>query len=578
MEGTTLAEEENKIQRIDSIKSRLNDNIDEKERVNLLLALAEETHITNTPYALELSNRAHVESKELCYKKGQARSLRLLGICNWLLSHNEEAMTALLESLWIFEDIEDRKGEANTLISIGNVLNTMSDFEQAVGYFFQSSRIFQLLKDKKGQGEILNSIGEVFVNIGNYNEAITYFNKSTRLFKEINDKRSLAVSLKNIGIISLKLKKTEEAQAYLDRSITYAKDCMDAYTEAESLNYMGQAYELLTDRDTARDIYFKSLLKCQEIGFRRGEGMVLLSLGQLFFDEGDNKSAEQYIQEALMVAEMIKSRMDICKANNYLAKIYEQKQDFKKALLYHKAFYEEKEGLVSKDISNKINLQKQSFEVNSVQKELDFYKTKYEEIMKAFKDLQSLNVSLQTELDLKVRLNAELSKQLGGKDQEHRRDYLTELYTIRAMDSRLKQVFEKVKKSKGELSVGIIQIDYFATINQKFSSKVANDVLKTIAQHLKDNLRSRDILTRYQGTKFALMILDMKASKAFVYCEKIRQAVEDYRWGAIANGLKVTISIGLSDDLSVSGYQELIIQAETKLKQPGKSVGNHVRY
>lgn len=577
-ESNPIEKDQHKDSKIDSIKIRLGENIDEKERVELWLALAEETHITNTPYALEISNRAKGLSKELCYKKGQARSSQLVGVCNWMLSHNDEAMTALLESLWIFEEIEDRRGEAKSLYHIGNVLNTLYDFEQSIGYFFQSSRIFQLLKDKKGQGEILNSIGEVFINIGDYNEALTYLNKSTRLFREINDKRALAISLKNIGAICLQIKKYDESLAYLDRSIAYATDAMDVYTEAEALNYMGKAYELLVNNDTAREVYFKSLLKCQEAGFRRGEGTVLLSLGQLFLKENDINSAEQYLNEALLIAEMIKLKSVLCEANKCLAEIYEKKQEYKKALHYHKAFYSEKEKLVSKDISNKINVQKQSFEVNTVQKELDFYKGKYEEILKAFKELQTLNVSLQSELDLKTRLNAELSKQLSGGEKESRKDYLTDLYTMRAMDSRLKQMFGSVKNRKGEMTMAVIRIDYFRTINLQFSNKVANEVLKTVAKILKDNLRTEDTLVRYQSNKFALMFMNLKAPRAYEPCDKLRRAVETYRWGAISNGLKVTLSIGLSDDLSVATYSELLDIAEDKLKQSGTSSGNQVRY
>ncbi len=564
--------------RIQTIKNRLNDNIDEKERVDLWLALAEETHITNTKYALELSNRALIDSKELCYKKGQARSMQLAGICNSLLSHNDEAMTSLLGALWLFEELEDRRGEAKTLISIGNVLNILSDFEQAVGYFFQSSRIFQILNDKKGQGDILNSIGEVFLNVGDYAEALNYFNKSTRYYKEINDKQSLAIALKNIGQISIKIQKYEEALVYLERSVEYARGALDVYTEADSLNYIGQAYKCLERIEKARDMYFKCLLKCQEIGYRRGEGLVLLSLGQLFFNKDDHVGAEQYLQEALIIAEMIKARTIMYEANHLLALIYEKKGAYKKALNFHRSFYEEKERLLNKDISKKINLQKQSFEVNTVQKELSFYKGKYEEIMKAFKDLQSLNVALQNELDLKTRLNAELSKQLSGGDQQPKRDFLTELYTIRAMETRIKQIFQAIKKKDGALSIAVIEIDYLRSINQKYSNNVSNEAMKTVAKLLKENLRSNDFLLRYQGSKFALLLPDIKASKGYVFCEKLRKSVENYRWGKIAKGLKVTLSIGLSDDMSVKSYEELLDKARQKLVSIEKAGGNQVHY
>ncbi|ACF12499.1 diguanylate cyclase and serine/threonine protein kinase with TPR repeats [Chloroherpeton thalassium ATCC 35110] len=563
--------------KIDNIKKRLDSNIDEKERVDLLVSLAETIHITNTQYALDLGKRACDQAKELCYKKGQAKGLCIIGKCLWRLSNNEEALTHLLESLWTFEEIGERTGEAKALMAMGVVLKSLSDFEQAIGYFFQSLRILEEVNDKVSQAEVMNNIGNVFKNLNNYYEALPYYQQSLAILESANEKHGMALALNNIGYVHYALGKYDEALPYFQQSIKYAKEIGDAIAESEALNNMGMVYEKIVDDQTALDIYFKSLLKSQEIGDRYGEARVLLSIGMQYAKNKDIESAEQYLQESTLIAEAVKARSIMCQAYRALANVYEQKKDFERALGYYKAFDSIKEELLSKDITGKINALKQNFELHTVQKELELFRTKNEELIGAFRDLQSLNISLQAELDLKTRVVNELRSKNDAKDAEPRKDFLTNLYTLRAVSPKLKHLFDSAKRQGKELSIAVIEIDLFKQINSRYPSQIMSEVLKKVAQILKEHIRTEDILVRYLGSSFVLLMPDLPAVRAFIICEKMRQAVESFRWGMLASGLKITVSFGLADDLKVPSYEKLIRLAEMKLQQTERSGGNQVR-
>ncbi|NTW50010.1 MAG: tetratricopeptide repeat protein, partial [Chlorobiales bacterium] len=119
---------------IKEIRDKLTSSTDENERVDLLNALVEEIYFTNTSHALELSRKAHQIAKTFSYLRGIAISQYHIGLCQWRLSNNDEALPHLLEALWHFEELSDKRGEAKTLTCIGNVFKSLSDYEQAVSY------------------------------------------------------------------------------------------------------------------------------------------------------------------------------------------------------------------------------------------------------------------------------------------------------------------------------------------------------------------------------------------------------------------------------------------------------------
>ncbi|NTV45404.1 MAG: GGDEF domain-containing protein [Chlorobiales bacterium] len=563
---------------IKELKDKLSSATDENERVDILNTLVEEIYYTNTAYALELSRKAHQISKTYSYLRGIAASLYHKGLCQWRLSNNDEALPHLLEALWHFEELSDKRGEAKTLACIGNVFRSLSDFEQAVSYLLQSLKIYQETNDKRGQAEILSSIGVIFMSLSNYREALPYYQRSLALHEEFNDKQGIAHAFNNIGSVSFALGKYEEALPYYEQCIKLSKSLGDALSVAEALNNMGRIYEQLVDNNSAMSLYSNSLSICQQIGHRSGEAKVLLSIGKLYLKQDDINNALQYLQDALTISEAVKAReltSNVCLA---LSGVYEQKGDYEKALAFHKTFYSHQEALISKDITSKIYALKQSFETQSSQKEVDYFRQKHEKLLKSFRELQTINISLQAENEAKSRLVEDLiQKQLNLTAEFGTKDALTEIYQLSSLSSKFKKEFDNTKTNRKPLTIGVCEIDYFESISKRHESETANDVLLTVSQLIKEQLRETDMIARHQGAKFVILFPDQSILRTFIACERMRRAVDEYRWGQLQAGLKVTICFGLTDDISVSQYEHMLSLAETKLDAARQAGGNQVR-
>lgn len=126
-------------------------------------------------------------------------------------------------------------------------------------------------------------------------------------------------------------------------------------------------------------------------------------------------------------------------------------------------------------------------------------------------------------------------------------DGLTQLYNHRYFQEKMIDYCNDYEKSKRIFSLIIIDIDYFKKFNDKYGHQSGDIVLKQVANILKRNSRSTDIVSRYGGEEMTIIIPDADNEIAVRIAEKICKAVEEADF-ILANGEKVnvTISVGVS--------------------------------
>jgi len=193
-------------------------------------------------------------------------------------------------------------------------------------------------------------------------------------------------------------------------------------------------------------------------------------------------------------------------------------------------------------------------------------------------ELQLANEVLQHMDKEKTRLMAELEKQKQAFEQQSREDGLTKLYNRRHIDTLLAQEFERSKRFNHPFSIAIIDIDHFKKINDTFSHQVGDEVLRTVAQIFKNNLRSMDLVGRYGGEEFVVGLLETSLMRAIPIAEKLRRAVEEFNWSVVQPNLQVTISIGLAENAKMPSHEKVIAEADRKLYEAKRAGRNLVRY
>ncbi|AFZ66701.1 GGDEF domain-containing protein [Deinococcus peraridilitoris] len=175
--------------------------------------------------------------------------------------------------------------------------------------------------------------------------------------------------------------------------------------------------------------------------------------------------------------------------------------------------------------------------------------------------------------DLTRQLHVQ-ADQLARSTQE---DLLTGLASRRAFCETLALSFRRARRLNYPLSVALLDLDDFRRVNEAFSYAVGDEVLRRVAQVLREQCRSKDLLARYGGEEFALMLPGIGAGEVDHTAERFRQAVEQYNWSMVRPGLRVTLSVGVCSDLPSTGHEGMLALAEEKLLEAKQAGRNLVR-
>ena len=151
-----------------------------------------------------------------------------------------------------------------------------------------------------------------------------------------------------------------------------------------------------------------------------------------------------------------------------------------------------------------------------------------------------------TELRVRVRSALRLHLLLDMLNKKAQIDGLTGLWNRAYFDERWSdEVGRLQRRGTGELSLAMIDLDHFKSINDTFGHPAGDAVLETAAKILQRECRKSDSPCRYGGEEFALILPDTPPDQAIALCNRIREAIQEVVWPRHPER-KVTASIGVA--------------------------------
>lgn len=158
------------------------------------------------------------------------------------------------------------------------------------------------------------------------------------------------------------------------------------------------------------------------------------------------------------------------------------------------------------------------------------------------------------------------------------RDHLTDVYNRRFIYGVLEEVIENFIHEKTVFSVGIIDIDNFKSVNDQYGHQVGDDVLVEFSQIIKDSLRSNDILGRYGGEEFIVIIKHADIEKSIHVFERVLDNVRKTNFTHHQNPVELTFSAGITsckelkkDELTIDKLIEIADKRLYLAKETGKN-------
>ena len=180
---------------------------------------------------------------------------------------------------------------------------------------------------------------------------------------------------------------------------------------------------------------------------------------------------------------------------------------------------------------------------------------------------QKINRQLENEIERRIKLETVL-KELAATDP------LTGLYNRREYDLLFKHEIERAKRMNTPLSVGIIDLDHFKKINDTYGHSAGDEVLKQTAVLFRENLRSMDIIGRWGGEEFIILLPGIAIDQANLTGNRLLQALESTNIDAGTVSIKITATIGLTQLLRDDNMDKVIRRADDALYK-GKEAGRN---
>ncbi|MFK7760324.1 MAG: diguanylate cyclase [Phycisphaerales bacterium] len=150
-----------------------------------------------------------------------------------------------------------------------------------------------------------------------------------------------------------------------------------------------------------------------------------------------------------------------------------------------------------------------------------------------------------TELRARLRSSLRISSLLSMLEQKAQIDGLSGLFNRSNFDRRWVEEYERCQRSASGLTLVMIDIDNFKSVNDTFGHPAGDAVISGVAKLIQNHIRKCDIACRYGGEEFALILPDTSPEQAESICERIRCECQSHYWPKHPER-QITVSMGIA--------------------------------
>ncbi|TJZ72990.1 GGDEF domain-containing protein [Chitiniphilus eburneus] len=301
---------------------------------------------------------------------------------------------------------------------------------------------------------------------------------------------------------------------------------------------------LAADDAVRAGAHFQSALALHsDTGNLAGQAATLLALGRLAERQGDVDAAEHHLLRAAALSGGLPVAQLVVDVQQALSEHYEARGDDVRATRHYIEFH-----------------------------------ALYERLHRADRRAATVSGRRLEAIEMRLRLltsEIELSQlreetdagraRMAQLEQAAYRDGLTGMLNRRALDEHLPQLLAAAESRQQPLSVLLIDFDHFKQVNDLHSHAVGDAVLREAAQLFSLGRAECDLLLRYGGEEFCLVLPGAGQSGAIRVAEQLRTRIADHDWEQVSPELEVTLSIGVAEYQAADNSEILLSRADLAL-------------
>ncbi|MGF1736345.1 diguanylate cyclase [Photobacterium satsumensis] len=516
-----------------------------------------------------------------------------------LMEHREYALAQIkLESVKLSaEHLGYQLLLARSLKWLANIDVERSNYNEALDKYQEAYEIFSSRSDNQQLARLLSNISSVYINMEEWKTASQYSQRAFERYGRsgINNAYIEAILHINAGVIDKYLGNELQRKFHVDKAVSLSAKTRSIRIKTIALVNLSAYYLDKGDEPAAMNAAEKCLAMARRYGGRNGINVANCheSLSEAFYSSKRIERALYYANLSLSVYEANQIQHRIIYLYELLAKIYESADDYQKALYYYKKYSEIGKSYLF-DIRRK--------ELFDIQERYDTHvKEKEIQLLKAENALTNSRLAEKKASENMLKLGTALiiillywlyrRYSMLNKDKQvleqsnaqlvtqSNRDPLTTLHNRRYLEYWLKTMPAAEYRNGG--LVVVIDIDYFKRFNDEYGHSVGDEVLVEMAKRLKSVVRQQDVVVRWGGEEF-IMVLACRESESERVLKRIQQQITDADFVLSCGKYSVTVSMGgiftASAEQLSREWVSLLIAADRALYQVKASGRNGYRF
>ncbi len=557
----------------------------DREKVNSLIKKANLLRNSErNEEAVKYARKALIISRRSGYRDGLIKSFLALGEAYYYLSIEDPSLRS--QSIKYFRKyLEFVKQDKNlkeisyTYNVIGILYRREGKYYEALKSYYSSLEFARRIKDSETMYKRISSasynIAYLFHNIGLYNRALKYYKISLIQEKKLKRKEEIARALGNIALIHRKLGNYKVALKDTKEALKYAKEAGDFYQQTTFLNNIGYIY--LTMKEFKKSLIYHR----QALRLARGKNFedmfpyIYSGLGELYYKTHKYKKARIYLLRALendthddpdLERPLYRSLANTFIALNDMKQAKKYFNEYRKYMetRYSPQFFEK----IEKLITTLENREKQT-EIQLLNSE----KRRRELVIKLFLLGSVVLIVLLLWIYFRYRAKQKMNRYL---DKISRHDPLTGLSNRRDVLEKLEVEKKRTQRTGRPFVVVLCDIDDFKEVNDTYGHRGGDVVLKGVAEIFKSNLRREDIVGRWGGEEFIIVLCETSLGGAKQAIEKIRAIVEKTPFIYKKHKINITLTFGMCEYRSGFSIETCINLADEALYQGKESGKNRI--
>ncbi len=185
---------------------------------------------------------------------------------------------------------------------------------------------------------------------------------------------------------------------------------------------------------------------------------------------------------------------------------------------------------------------------------------------------------LREEFFCRVQMNVDVLEQVAELREAATIDYLTGVRNRRSFFEAAGPLFAAARRGQAKVTIGLIDLDHFKSVNDKHGHDVGDVVLAAVAVHLSGRVPGTDMLARFVGEEFCILALNVNENGGGVdhYFERLRQSMESTPIRTPSGDFNITVSIGVCDQIKGS-LDEMLADADVQLYEAKRAGRNCVK-